>query len=107
MGAPERPGPRRGSAMSRRCSLTGRHTSYGRNVSHANNKTPRTFVPNLKNASLVSEALGRSISLKVSTAALRTVTKVGGLDAYLMKTPDAKLPPEARKLKRRIQKARR
>ncbi len=92
--------------MPRRCSLTGRHTSYGRNVSHSHRTTPRTFMPNLKNASLLSEALGRSISLRVSTAALRTVTKRGGLDAFLMKTPDAKLPPEARKLKRRIRKAR-
>lgn len=92
--------------MSRRCSLTGRHTSYGRNVSHSHRTTSRTFMPNLKNASLMSEALGHTISLKVSTAALRTVTKNGGLDAFLMKTPDARLPPEARKLKRRIRKAR-
>ncbi len=92
--------------MSRRCSLTGRHTSFGRNVSHSHRVTPRTFLPNLKNASVMSEALGRTVSLKVSTAALRTLTKRGGLDAFLMKTPDAKLPPEARKLKRRIRKAR-
>jgi large subunit ribosomal protein L28 len=92
--------------MPRHCSLTGKRTSHGHNVSHSNRKTPRTFAPNLKNASLVSEALGTTVSLRISTAALRTVTRRGGLDAFLASTPDAKLPPEALRLKRRIRKAR-
>jgi large subunit ribosomal protein L28 len=79
---------------------------FGRNVSHSNRKSSRTFEPNLQPVKLRSEALGRSVRLSISTRALRTVEKHGGLDAYLVRTPDEKLPPEALRLKRRIRKSR-
>ncbi len=90
--------------MSRVCELTGKKVHYGRNVSHSNRKTSRTFEPNLQPAQLQSDALGRSLRLQVSTRALRTVTKKGGLDPYLLATPDDKLPERALRLKREIQK---
>ncbi|MFP6563374.1 MAG: 50S ribosomal protein L28 [Myxococcota bacterium] len=90
--------------MSRRCSLTGKQVQFGHNVSHSNRKTNRRFQVNLQKVSLVSEALGRAVPLRVSTRALRTVQKRGGLDAFLLGTDDARLPELARRLKRRIQK---
>ncbi len=92
--------------MSRRCQVTGKGVLTGNNVSHANNKTRRRFLPNIQSATLMSEALGQKISLRVSTRALRTVESKGGLDAFLMGTPARKLPPEALSLKRRITRAR-
>jgi large subunit ribosomal protein L28 len=92
--------------MARRCSLTGKGVHFGRNVSHSNVKTSRRFLPNLKKVSLMSEALGRTVTLKVSTAALKTVQHRGGLDAFLLSTPDDRLPEEAQRLKRRVKKAR-
>ena len=91
--------------MPRRCELTGTRVAFGHNVSHSNRKTSRTFAPNLQNVSLHSEGLGRTVRLRVTTRALRTVQKRGGLDAYLLGTPDAKLPPEALELKRRLRRA--
>jgi large subunit ribosomal protein L28 len=91
--------------MPRRCALTGRKVSSGNNVSHSNRRTRRTFAPNLQNVTLLSDALGERIRLRVSTRALRTVQKVGGLDAYLLGTDDAKLPPEAIAVKRRVRRA--
>jgi large subunit ribosomal protein L28 len=77
----------------------------GNNVSHAHNKTRRRFLPNIQVASLLSDALGRSVRLKLSTRAIRTIEKKGGLDAFLLGTPDTKLPDEARRLKRAVRKA--
>lgn len=77
----------------------------GNNVSHSNRKTRRRFVPNLQAVSLLSDALGRSVSLRLTTATLRTVDHNGGLDAYLTSTADSKLTAEARTLKRQIKKA--
>jgi len=74
----------------------------GNNVSHAHNKTRREFRPNVQRTSLLSDALGRMVRLKVSVSAIRTIEHNGGLDAYLMKTPNARLPQEIRRLKRRI-----
>ena len=91
--------------MPRRCALTGTAVRFGRNVSHSNHKTSRTFAPNLQRVSLRSDALGQNIRLQVTTRALRTVQKRGGLDAFLLGTEDTKLPPEGRKLKRRVRKA--
>lgn len=91
--------------MSRRCSMTGVGIQYGNNVSHANNKTRRRFLPNLQHASLMSDALGRAVRVRLAVSALRTIEHRGGLDAFLLGTADAKLPDEARRLKRRIQKA--
>ncbi len=91
--------------MSRRCSITGKGVLAGNNVSHAHNKTRRRFLPNIQRTSLLSDALGQPISLKLSTRAIRTIEKNGGLDAYLLSTPDAKLTEEAVRLKRRSKKA--
>jgi len=91
--------------MPRRCELTGTGVQSGHNVSHSNRKTNRRFNANVQRVTLRSEALGCAVPLRVTTRALRTVTKHGGLDPFLIKTADAKLPPEAQRLKRRIQRA--
>ena len=91
--------------MSRRCELTGKGPMTGNNVSHANNKTRRRFLPNLTETSLMSETLGRTVRLKVSAAALRTVDHRGGLDAFLAKAKDADLSANALKVKKEIAKA--
>ena len=91
--------------MSRRCELTGKGPMVGNNVSHANNKTKRRFLPNLTETALMSEALGRTYRLKVSSSALRTVDVRGGLDGFLAKAKDAELSPKALKIKRDIEKA--
>jgi large subunit ribosomal protein L28 len=91
--------------MARRCSITGKGVMAGNNVSHAHNKTRRRFLPNIQVSSLLSDALGRSVRLKLSTRAIRTIEKKGGLDAFLLSTPNTKLPDEARRLKRAVKKA--
>ncbi|MCG8354582.1 MAG: 50S ribosomal protein L28 [Kiloniellales bacterium] len=91
--------------MARRCEFTGKGVQTGNNVSHAHNKTRRRFLPNLQETSLLSDALGEMIGLRLSTRAIRTIEKRGGLDAYLTSTPSAQLGKKARVLKRRIQKA--
>ena len=90
--------------MSRICELTGKGRQVGNNVSHANNKTKRTFLPNLQNVTLISDALDRSVRLRVSTHGLRSVEHNGGLDNWLVKTGDDKLSPRCRRLKRDISK---
>jgi large subunit ribosomal protein L28 len=90
--------------MSRICELTGKGRLVGNNVSHANNKTKRTFLPNLQNVTLISDALGRGIKLRVSMSGLRSVEHVGGLDNWLLKSRDDKLSLTARRLKREIVK---
>jgi large subunit ribosomal protein L28 len=91
--------------MSRRCELTGKGPMVGNNVSHANNRTKRRFLPNLNEVTLASEVLNASYSLRISAAALRSVDHRGGLDAFLAKADDADLSPRALKLKRDIAKA--
>jgi large subunit ribosomal protein L28 len=91
--------------MSRICELTGKTRLTGHNVSHANNRTKRVFLPNLQNVTLLSEKLDRSFKFRVSTQGLRSVEHVGGLDNWLLKTPDAKLSLRARKVKRELVKA--
>ena len=91
--------------MSRRCELTGKGAMVGHNVSHANNKTKRRFLPNLTEVSLTSEALNQTHRFRIAAATLRTVDHRGGLDAFLAKAPDAELSPKALKLKRAIEKA--
>ncbi|SMX24564.1 50S ribosomal protein L28 [Boseongicola aestuarii] len=91
--------------MSRRCELTGKGPMSGNNVSHANNKTRRRFLPNLTETALMSETLGRTVRLRVSTSALRTVDHRGGLDAFLDKAKDADLSANALKVKKAIAKA--
>ena len=90
--------------MSRICELTGKGRLVGNNVSHANNKTKRTFLPNLQNVTLISDALGRGVKLRVSMNGLRSVEHVGGLDNWLLKTSDDKLSLKVRRLKREIAK---
>ena len=91
--------------MSRICELTGKGRQVGHNVSHANNKTKRTFLPNLQNVTLISDTLGRSVRLRVSTHGLRSVEHNGGLDNWLLKTNDEKLSARALKVKRELKKA--
>ena len=91
--------------MSRRCEITGKGVQSGNNVSHANNKTRRRFLPNLQQQSLLSDVLGASIRVRLTTHALRTIEHNGGLDAFLMGTPNRNLPAEAQVLKRRIVRA--
>ncbi len=90
--------------MARRCEVTGKGVQFGHNVSHANNKTLRRFMPNLHAVTLISEALGRGVKLRLSAQGLRSVEHNGGLDNWLVKTADAKLSDDARKLKRQIKK---
>ena len=92
--------------MPRICELTGKGRQVGHNVSHANNKTKRTFLPNLQNVTLISDALGASVKLRVSMHGLRSVEHVGGLDNWLAKTGDDQLSLRARRLKRDIEKKR-
>jgi len=91
--------------MARRCAITGKGVQTGNNVSHANNKTRRRFLPNLQDTSLLSDALGQLVRMRLTVHAIRTIEHNGGLDAFLLKTPDSKLPDEARRVKRRIEKA--
>ncbi len=91
--------------MSRRCELTGKGVLTGNNVSHANNKTRRRFLPNLQEASLLSDVLGADIHLRLSTRAIRTVEHKGGIDRFLLSTPNRRLPAEARVIKRRLVRA--
>ena len=92
--------------MSRQCELTGKRAQVGHNVSHSNIKTKRRFLPNLLNVTMISDALGRSVKLRVSANALKTVDHRGGLDAFLMKAKDDGLSPKALELKRQIRKKR-
>jgi large subunit ribosomal protein L28 len=92
--------------MSFRCDLTGKKAQVGHKVSHSNIKTKRRFLPNLRSVTLVSDALGRSVRVRVSANALRTVDHRGGLDAFLVKASEEDLAPKMRILKRAIMKKR-
>jgi|GEM_PF-101613 len=92
------------NSMSRACELTGKAVLTGNNVSHANNKTRRRFLPNLVNVTLISESLNQNVKLRVSANALRSVEHRGGLDAFLAKADSAELSPKARLLKKQIAK---
>ncbi len=91
--------------MARRCELTGVGPMSGHNVSHANNKTKRRFLPNLCDVTLTSDALGRAYKLRITAAALRSIDHVGGLDAFLAKAKDDALSTGALKIKRELAKA--
>ncbi|GJD48102.1 50S ribosomal protein L28 [Methylobacterium crusticola] len=90
--------------MSRRCELTGKAVLTGHLVSHSNHKTKRRFLPNLCNVTLLSDTLGRSVRLRISANALRSVEHRGGLDAFLIKAGETDLSQNARLLKREIHK---
>ncbi len=91
--------------MARRCVITGKGVQVGNNVSHANNKTRRRFLPNLQVTSVLSDALG-GVRLRLSANAIRTIEHKGGLDAFLMAQAPSRLTPEAARLRRRISRAR-
>jgi large subunit ribosomal protein L28 len=90
--------------MTRRCDLTAKSVQVGHKVSHSNIKTKRRFLPNLCNVTMISDALGRSVRLRVSANAVKSVDHCGGLDAFLLKARAADLSPRARELKRQIEK---
>ena len=90
--------------MSRRCELTAKGPQVGHKVSHSNIKTKRRFLPNLLNVTLMSDALGRSVKLRISANALKSVDHRGGLDAFLKKASSDDLSPKALKLKQEIEK---
>lgn len=91
--------------MTRQCELTGKLPLAGQNRSHAENKSKRVFRPNLCQVTLISDALKRSVKLKVSAHALKSVEHRGGLDAFLAKARDEELSLKCRRLKREIAKA--
>lgn len=91
--------------MSRVCELTGKGPMSGNTISHANNKNRRRFLPNLNEVSLASDTLGKTFTLRISAAALRSVDHRGGLDAFLAKAKDVELSADALKIKRDIAKA--
>ncbi|OPZ76053.1 MAG: 50S ribosomal protein L28 [Alphaproteobacteria bacterium ADurb.Bin438] len=90
--------------MSRRCIITNKGVQVGHNVSHANNKTKRRFLPNLQKVSLPSEILGKEVALRLSVHGLRTIEHNGGLDAYLLGAKNSKLTEEAKSLKKQLLK---
>jgi large subunit ribosomal protein L28 len=91
--------------MARKCDLTGTEPMFGHNVSHSNRKTNRRFDPNLQKVTFYSDALKRPVPLRVTTRAIRTVQKYGGIDTYLVKTDDARLAETGLRLKRKVKKA--
>jgi large subunit ribosomal protein L28 len=91
--------------MTRRCELTGKLPMSGQLRSHAENKTKRTFRPNLCEVTLISDALQRKVRLRISAHALKSVEQRGGLDAFLMKAKEEELSQRCRKLKREVKKA--
>ena len=90
--------------MARRCELTGKAVLTGHNVSHANNKTNRRYLPNLCAVHLISDAMGQSYGFRISARALKSVEHRGGLDAFLIKAKDDELSLKARRVKRQIEK---
>src|SRR5215218_2814552 len=88
--------------MARRCSLTGKGVLTGNHVSHANNKTRRRFLPNIRSKQLFSEALGQTIRVKIAASTLRTIEKQGGIDAFLIGSATPDLDREFARLKERI-----
>ena len=91
--------------MAKICELSGKKVMTGNNVSHANNRTRRRFLPNLCNVSLVSEKLNQTFRFKISANALRSVEHIGGLDNFLLKAKEKSLSPKAKRLKKKLLKA--
>jgi large subunit ribosomal protein L28 len=94
------------TAMPWRCELTGKMRQIGNRVSHSNHKTKRRFLPNLLNVTLISDSLGRSVRLRISANALKTVDHRGGFDSFLLKAKDSELSPRVLELKRQVAKKR-
>jgi large subunit ribosomal protein L28 len=91
--------------MAKRCEITGKGVMTGNNVSHANNKTRRRFLPNLQQTTWQSEALGRAVRLRIATSTIRSIEKHGGLDAFLKQARNSELGDTGRALKREIEAA--
>jgi large subunit ribosomal protein L28 len=91
--------------MARRCVITGKGVLVGHNVSHSNRKTKRRFIPNLQVSSFWSDSLNLPVKLRISTSGIRTVEHNGGIDAFLLETPNSRLSAGAKRIKRRIEKA--
>lgn len=86
--------------MSRVCPLSGKKVQYGNRVSHANNKTRRRFFPNLQRVSLMSSVFDSAIKMRLSTNAIRTIEKHGGIDSYIFSTPKSRLSEDMKRLRR-------
>ncbi len=91
--------------MARQCAVTGKKVMTGNNVSHAHNKTRRTFMPNLQVASVYSEVLQKAFKVRVSMHGLRTLEHKGGVDEYVKNTAKTKLSPEFQKIKKLVEAA--
>ena len=91
--------------MSRRCTVTGKGVMSGNNVSHAQNKTRRRFIPNVQDVNVFSDAMQKMVRIRVSAAGLRTLDHKGGLDAFVMSTAPTKLTPELRRVRTQVEKA--
>lgn len=90
--------------MARKCKVSGKGVMSGNNVSHANNKTRRRFLPNLQKVSFFSEILKKRVPMRVATSTIRDIDHKGGFDKFLKDTAPTKLPPKLRKLRRQIMK---
>ena len=90
--------------MSKQCEISGKKPMSGNNVSHANNRTKRRFIPNLQNVKLYSSTLQKHINLNITIRTMKTVEKNGGLDSYLIKTSNRNLAETALKIKKQILK---
>ena len=90
--------------MSKVCDLSGKKVQFGNNVSKANNKTRRKFNPNMQSATFKSELLNKNIRFRVATSSIRTVTKFGGIDEFLIRTKSKKLSLKAKRVRRTLQR---
>ena len=90
--------------MSKVCDLSGKKVQFGNNVSKANNKTRRKFNPNMQSATFKSDLLNKNIRFNVATSSIRTVTKFGGIDEFLIRTKSKKLSLKAKRIKKTLQR---
>ena len=90
--------------MSKVCDLSGKKVQFGNNVSKANNKTRRKFNPNMQSATFKSELLNKNIRLNVATSSIRTVTKFGGIDEFLIRTKSKKLSIKAKRIRKTLRR---
>ena len=90
--------------MSKVCDLSGKKVQFGNNVSKANNKTRRKFNPNMQSASFKSDLLNKNIRFNVATSSIRTVTKFGGIDEFLIRTKSKKLSLKAKRIRKTLQR---
>ena len=88
--------------MSKKCELTGKIPLKGHKVSHANNKTKRRFLPNLKKVKFKSNLLKRTFKLTVSNAGVRSVDKRGSLDQFIIFSKSKNLSPRLKKLRKNL-----